>query len=111
MPGFSSEGYTPVPYDFDYSGLVDAYYAEPGETLGISSVTQRYYLGPCAEDEAFLKSIQYLKAHKDEMMDMLHAFPYLRKGAKDRVIAYIEQYFLAAESPEFIGRNLRTTCR
>ena len=36
-----------VPYDFDYSGLVDAGYAVPGKNLPITSVRDRLYRGPC----------------------------------------------------------------
>ncbi len=51
----------PVPYDFDYSGLVNAYYAVPGENLGLTSVTQRYYLGPCRNDQQYLTAIDQIQ--------------------------------------------------
>ena len=41
---------TPVPYDFDFSGLVDAPYATPPEGFKINSVRQRLYRGYCAHD-------------------------------------------------------------
>jgi hypothetical protein len=31
-----------VPYDFDYAGIVDAYYAVPNEGLEIENVRQRF---------------------------------------------------------------------
>ena len=34
-----------VPYDFDYAGFVDAYYAVPNEGLPIENVRQRLYRG------------------------------------------------------------------
>lgn len=111
MPEFGSKGYTPVPYDFDYSGMVNAYYAEPGENLGISSVTQRYYLGPCAEEEAWLRTMQHMEEHREEIMDLLHSFPYLDEKEKNRVIAYIEKYYLSAATPRFIKEKLEKTCR
>lgn len=111
MPDFGSKGYTPVPYDFDYSGIVDAYYAEPGENLGIKSVTERYFLGPCAENEAYLEAIQYMEKHREEILELVNTFPYLGEKEKSRVIAYIEQYYRAAESPRFIEQQLRSTCR
>ena len=40
----------PVPYDFDWSGLVSARYARPNETLGIRHVRQRLYRGFCHDD-------------------------------------------------------------
>ena len=38
---------TPVPYDFDFSGLVDAHYAAPSPILPIRSVKQRLFRGFC----------------------------------------------------------------
>jgi hypothetical protein len=37
----------PIPYDFDYSGLVDATYALPPPGMGITTVRDRVYRGPC----------------------------------------------------------------
>lgn len=111
MPDFGIKGYSPVPYDFDYSGIVDAYYAEPGENLGIKSVTERYFLGPCAEDEAYLKAIQYMEKHREEILELVNTFPYLEEKVKSRVIGYIEQYYIATQSPRFLEQKLRSTCR
>jgi len=40
-----------VPYDFDYSGLVNTDYAVPFEGLGLKSVRERRYLGICRSQE------------------------------------------------------------
>ncbi len=42
----------PVPYDFDYSGLVNASYAQPAEELNLRSVRTRLYRGFCETNEA-----------------------------------------------------------
>ncbi len=41
----------PVPYDFDYSGLVNASYAAPAPGLGITTVRDRLFRGPCRTAE------------------------------------------------------------
>jgi len=51
LPGFGAAGYTAVPNDFDYSGLVDAYYAVPSEYLdqkvnkSVVSYLEEYFEG------------------------------------------------------------------
>src|SRR5258706_5380849 len=40
-------GVVPIPYDFDYSGFVDAPYAVPPEGLKLERGTQRLYRGHC----------------------------------------------------------------
>lgn len=111
MPGFGSEGYTPVPYDFDYSGIVDASYALPGENLGISSVRERYYLGPCRDDEAFRKAIEQITRHRDEILQMLNEFEYLEPKHKQKLISYVEEFFNEAAEPDRLMDYLNGTCR
>lgn len=43
----ASAGLIPVPYDFDFSGLVDAPYASPPEGLRVSGPHDRYWRGHC----------------------------------------------------------------
>ncbi|MEN8155853.1 MAG: hypothetical protein ABFS10_02800 [Bacteroidota bacterium] len=111
LPGFSTEGYTPVPYDFDYSGFVNANYAVPGENLGIKSVRERYFLGPCQEDSSYREAITTLENKRVEILELLNAFPYLDERSRKQMVGYIEAYYISTEAPRFIDRNLRRTCR
>ncbi|MCD4710686.1 MAG: hypothetical protein K8R52_07560 [Bacteroidales bacterium] len=111
LPGFGSEGYTPVPYDFDYSGLVDAYYAIPGENLGLTSVRDRYYLGPCREDEDFIAAIEHINQCREEILRLVTGCEYLDPEYKNGAIRYLEEYFeLAGHHQSFI-HSLQRTCR
>ena len=111
LPGFGTEGYTPVPYDFDYAGFVDASYAIPGESLGIVAVTERYYLGPCREEPEYLAAIKHLEDHREEILEMVQAFPHLSEKARERAIGYIENYFVQASGSNFIDRAFTPSCR
>ncbi len=44
-------GFIPVPYDFDYTGLVNTHYAIPGESLGIKNVGNDTSLVPAGVKE------------------------------------------------------------
>ena len=111
QPGFGSEGYTPVPYDFDYSGIVNASYAVPGENLGIKSVTERYYMGPCRDDEQYLATIRYMEDFREEILALVRDFPYLLEKDKQEMISYIESFYKEVSNPRFISNKLRQTCR
>ena len=43
-----SETQWAVPYDFDFSGIVDARYAAPDPRFSIKDVRQRFYRGWCS---------------------------------------------------------------
>ena len=107
----NAQGFIPVPYDFDYSGIVDAFYAEPGENLGIESVTDRYYLGACREIEEYQSTIDYFNSKKDEIMDLIISFPYLEMKDKKPIIEYIEEFYIQTSYSDFILNDIKRTCR
>ncbi len=111
LEDFGSRGYTPVPYDFDYSGLVDAYYAIPGEELGIESVTERYYLGACRDDADYQLAIDQLAGLRGEILELVQDFPLMDSRVKRNMIGYLESYFIESEGPNFIKYQLNSTCR
>ena len=111
MPGFGSQGYTPVPYDFDYSGIVDAYYAIPGDKLGIKSVTERYYLGPCSDEPLLRSTIEYINQHREDILQMVNDFEYLDIKKRKQVINYLEEYFDLAEKVDPVVYDVERTCQ
>jgi hypothetical protein len=55
-----------VPFDFDYSGLVNAEYAIPFETLPIKTVRDRLYLAICRDENTFKNAINEFAEKKDD---------------------------------------------
>ncbi len=110
LPGYGSQGYTPVPYDFDYTGLVNAYYAEPGEGLGINSVKERYFLGPCRGDDDYIPAIEHISQFREEIFRQINEFEFLDKKGKNEMTKYLEEYFSQADRPEVIERAISRTC-
>jgi hypothetical protein len=111
MPGFGSEGYTPVPYDFDIAGIVDAYYANPREGLGLTSVRVRYFQGPCRSDEAFMEAIEHINQYREEILTLVSEFEYLDSKNKKKVLKYLEDYFALAANGQRLINDLKRTCR
>jgi hypothetical protein len=108
---YGTTGFIPVPYDFDYSGLVNAEYAIPGEPLGIESVTERYYLGACRSDEAYQKTIDWLNSYREKIRDLIQSFEYMEESEKENMISYLDGYFEDSGRSWFIGRSINSTCR
>lgn len=104
-------GFVPVPYDFDFTGLVNAEYASPRESLGIKTVRERYFLGPCRSRDIQLEAIQNFAAYRDEIIEYINGFEYLDEKEKADMVGYLESYFSESEDEMFIGQRLATTCR
>ncbi len=90
----------PVPYDFDYSGLVNAHYAVPFENLGISSVRQRKYRGfSCSQAEIDFIAAGFL-AKKMEVLSYCQRFPWSDDQTGKEVGDYLKEFFEVLENPK-----------
>lgn len=108
---YGPTGFIPVPYDFDYCGLVNAPYAVPGETLGIENVRERYYLGACRDEATHLRTVQWLASYQDEITELIMNFEYLPEKEKLDMLNYLGSYFVQAERESFIKFDINPTCR
>jgi hypothetical protein len=99
-----------VPYDFDYAGLVNTFYAVPDVLFGISDVTQRYYRGMCRTDAEFQDLIDYYLEKEDDIIGSINSFDYLEEKPKNEVLEYIEQFYLELKDPDFI-KKIRKSCK
>jgi hypothetical protein len=82
-----------VPYDFDYSGLVNADYAIPAEGLDIENVRQRYYLGFKRTPEELNDAISIFNARKDSIYALINNFDLLTKKNKEDMIYYLDGFY------------------
>ncbi|MGE5198966.1 MAG: hypothetical protein ACM3H9_04950 [Rhodospirillaceae bacterium] len=103
----------PVPYDFDYSGLVDAHYAIPAKALPISSVRERLYRGPCkseAEVEEALKPFREKQAEILALPATLTALG-LEDGPRKNAEKYLNEFFDLISKPDKVKKTFVTDCK
>lgn len=87
----------PVPYDFDFSGMVNATYAVPNTNVGQMKIEDRVYLG-FENDPGQLHSVVYHLAGKKEKIEkIVMDFKPLSYGSRLEVISYLESFFEAPE--------------
>lgn len=100
----------PVPYDFDFSGLVNAPYANPDPKLGIVSVRERLYRGPCRSEAEFNSALEKFRARKPEIVALYDSLPDLHPGYRKQALAYIEGFYSSIE-PNRVKRSLVDGCQ
>jgi hypothetical protein len=104
-------GVVPIPYDFDYSGLVDAPYAVPPEQLKITSVTQRLYRGYCVSTEQMPAVIADYRAHRAEMMAVIESDPRLNATFKAKTARFLDGFFTLLDDPAKVDAQIVKHCR
>ena len=83
----------PIPYDFDYSGMVGAHYAAPHENIPIKSVTTRYYLGPPCKKEEYEATIEVINQKKEAIKQIILNCQLLEEKNKNFLWKYIANGF------------------
>jgi hypothetical protein len=86
-------GAIPVPYDFDFSGLVNAPYAVPPDLLKIKNVRQRQYRGYCEHNNAVLGAAVQFRAKRPALLAALNETPVLDARSKARAAAFLDGFF------------------
>jgi hypothetical protein len=94
-----------VPYDWDLSGLVDTIYALPDRQLGIRTVRERLYRGPCMPAAEIEPVLDQFRARKAEILSLYETFPGLtseyRRSAKD----FLGSFFRGLDRPGDVKRT------
>lgn len=95
---------TTVPYDFDYSGLVDAPYSVPPEGIPIDSVRQRTYRGYCSHLPQARTVAADLSSRRGEFLGVFANIPGLDPGTQAKAAGYLQGFFADVDS----GRIFKT---
>lgn len=103
-------GFIPVPYDFDASGLVNAPYAHPPESLGLSSVRERRYRGYCIHNSEALAAASEFRAKRAAVYAALAAVPQLEDGRRRAAAEYLDGFFRDIGTDDEVRRRLLKTC-
>jgi hypothetical protein len=102
---------TPVPYDFDYTGMVNASYAIPNETSQIKDVTERIYTGTCRSRETFEKEMKEFVENKAAFYQIITDFPYLSERGKKEMIKYLDDFYEECDPQMSIIDSFLKTCK
>ena len=100
----------PVPYDFDYSGLVDTTYSVPDKQFNIANVRERLYRGPCRTPADLEPFFQQLRDLKPEVMALYDTQADLSQGYRRRAKDYLEEFYRTIDRPGSVKRAFVDGC-
>ena len=102
-----------VPYDFDYSGLVNAHYAIPFKGLGLVSVQDRLYRGPCKTEAELEAALKVFREKQAEVLALPASLASLGLDERSRKYTekYLGEFFDIIGNPGKLKKSLVTDCR
>lgn len=107
----SSSQFKLIPYDFDYSGLVDAPYAVPPEGIKISSVKVRKYRGLCIHNQAVSQQAAFFLQNQPRFESAISNVPGLSTKDQSKAILYLSSFFKTLGDPKEFEKRIIRDCR
>lgn len=107
----SSQHALPVPYDFDYSGLVNAPYASVHPSLPVKSVRDRFwqYRGSASDD--FNTTVDLFISKKSDFLQSINDLNLLADSTRQSIVTYISSFYEEIESPGGVAHLLQKSRR
>jgi hypothetical protein len=100
-----------VPFDFDFSGFVDAQYAGPPPGLPIQNVRQRLFRGVCTPQPDWDAVFAAFEARHADITALIADFQGLDATHRARALEYVESFYTLIASPERRTDAIVAACR
>lgn len=111
LVGLAGEGRSiPIPYDFDFSGFVDAPYAQPPAQLDLRSVRQRKYRGYCRHNAEVAAMVKTFRDKRPAIEAELRAVPGLDPRTATGAIAFLNGFFDDIATDQAVEANILKRC-
>jgi hypothetical protein len=100
-----------IPFDFDWSGLVNASYAVPSPVLGINNVQQRLFRGYERKIEDYSNIIQIFNDKKEAIYKLFQNSELLSQKTKSATISYFDDFYQTINNPKLLKKEFIENCR
>lgn len=101
----------PVPFDFDFAGVINTPYAVPSKQIPITRVTQRYFKGSCQDQQTFYPVIELFNEKKDEIYALYDSFGLLPGAVVKKSLRYYNKFYKIINDPSLMESSFATACQ
>jgi len=103
--------YTPLAFDFDFSGLVNAPYAQPNRRYSIEHVWQRLYKGQCRNNDRLPGTIQRFLDIRESVYDLIDSLDTLDRKSRRHLSWFLDLLYKRISDPESVRKRFEKRCR
>lgn len=100
-----------IPYDFDSSGMVNAHYAAPPDSLNVRNIRQRLFRGFCSHNNTLPQAVARFNEEKTDILALFKDNRHLNDKNRKNAIAYIEDFYEIINDPKQFGKKIIGKCR
>lgn len=108
--GDSTARVTPVAFDFDWTGAVNARYAFPDKSLPIHSVTDRLYRGNCMTPEEFNGVVDRFRSKRTAIDVIFAQLPQLTPDRVKQMKRFQDDFWKRIDDPRGLQKEIATDC-
>ncbi len=90
----------PIPYDFDFCGMVNAEYAVADSNYGVNDVRDRVYKGGNRPLNEFTPIFDLYREKKTELIQTVERFELLSNKEKKKMVKYIHSFYEIIDNPK-----------
>jgi hypothetical protein len=101
----------PVAFDFDWSGAVNARYSFPDARLGIRTVTERLYRGPCLTVADWEPVFARFTAARPRIESVYASLAELTPQRKRAALEFFEEFYRIIRDPRRVKSSLIDSCQ
>jgi hypothetical protein len=82
-----------IPFDFDYTGMVNAAYATPSPVLGIESFRERLFWGKCYSRQELQNAIDVFIEKKEALYELYRNFEQFDETSLNESITFLDSFY------------------
>jgi hypothetical protein len=109
QPG--STKHSPMLFDFDMSGFVNAPYAVVDGNLPINNVRQRLFRGFCRPGDGLTQAVARMQAARGDIFEVLRSDTFLDDKGRKEAVSFIESFYAILDDPKNLQRRVIGACR
>jgi len=100
----------PVPYDFDWAGIVSAPYRVGSITVDEINDADVSYMGVCLKRKELIPFLEFYFSVKNIIYSLYRDFPYLDNAQKERAIQMYDNFYSLIKNPVKANNKFKKTC-
>jgi len=111
MFGNDIDSLVAIPFDFDFSGIVNAPNAIPDRERGVERVGQRVYRGYCVNNGRVERSVAEFKRARETLYALVAGQDELEPAVRRNIAEYMDGFFEVVDDPRRLEQEIIGTCR